>query len=153
MVRNSEGALSPAKQAMEKKIRKASTMHDEEYSVNRFSHYKEILHGPAGVASNKDDIRTPLVLPHVPNKKRVIYTIYEYDPLLDSSNMTMDDWLMIARDIKDSYELFDGFVVLHGTDTMAYTASALSFMLENLGKPVIVTGSQVLSGGFLLECY
>jgi L-asparaginase/Glu-tRNA(Gln) amidotransferase subunit D len=46
----------------------------------------------------------------------------------------------IAKDIKDSYELFDGFVVLHGTDTLAYTASALSFMLENLGKPVIVTG-------------
>ena len=46
----------------------------------------------------------------------------------------------IAQDIKDSYELFDGFVVLHGTDTLAYTASALSFMLENLGKPVILTG-------------
>jgi L-asparaginase/Glu-tRNA(Gln) amidotransferase subunit D len=46
----------------------------------------------------------------------------------------------IAKDIKNSYEMFDGFVVLHGTDTLAYTASALSFMLENLGKPVIVTG-------------
>ena len=76
---------------------------------------------------------------------RVIYSIYEYDPLLDSSNMTMDDWIQIAKDIKDSYEMFDGFVVLHGTDTLAYTASALSFMLENLGKPVIVTGSQIPS--------
>jgi len=46
----------------------------------------------------------------------------------------------IAKDIKECYEMFDGFVVLHGTDTLAYTASALSFMLENLGKPVIVTG-------------
>ena len=75
-------------------------------------------------------------------KLRVIYAIYEYDPLLDSSNMTMDDWIVIAKDIKRSYEHFDGFVVLHGTDTLAYTASALSFMLEHLGKPVIVTGSQ-----------
>ena len=73
---------------------------------------------------------------------RVIYAIYEYDPLLDSSNMTMDDWIVIAKDIKRSYEHFDGFVILHGTDTLAYTASALSFMLEHLGKPVIVTGSQ-----------
>ena len=72
----------------------------------------------------------------------MIYAIYEYDPLLDSSNMTMDDWIVIAKDIKRSYEHFDGFVVLHGTDTLAYTASALSFMLEHLGKPVIVTGSQ-----------
>ena len=52
---------------------------------------------------------------------RVIYAIYEYDPLLDSSNMTMDDWIVIAKDIKRSYEHFDGFVILHGTDTLAYT--------------------------------
>ena len=96
----------------------------------------------------------PLVLPNVPGHKRVIYTIYEYDPLLDSSNMTMDDWIQIAKDIRESYANFDGcdiiynynikstlsrFVILHGTDTLAYTSSALSFMLENLGKPVRVT--------------
>ena len=57
--------------------------------------------------------------------------------------MTMDDWIQIARDVQDSYACFDGFVILHGTDTMAFGASALSFMLENLGKPVIVTGSQI----------
>jgi lysophospholipase len=55
----------------------------------------------------------------------------------------MDDWIQVASDIECSYELFDGFVILHGTDTLAYTASALSFMLENLGKPVIITGSQI----------
>ncbi len=71
------------------------------------------------------------------------YVIKEYQPLLDSSNMTLNDWNRIARDIADHYDKFDGFVVLHGTDTMAYTASALSFMLENLGKPVILTGSQI----------
>lgn len=71
------------------------------------------------------------------------YFIKEYQPLLDSSNMTVDDWNHIAGDIALEYEHFDGFVLLHGTDTMAYTASALSFMLEHLNKPVIVTGSQI----------
>lgn len=71
------------------------------------------------------------------------YTIHEYDPILDSSNMMPSDWRLIARDIADHYDRFDAFVVLHGTDTMAYTASALAFMLDGLGKPVILTGSQI----------
>ncbi|KAF9215565.1 hypothetical protein BGZ59_001015 [Podila verticillata] len=75
--------------------------------------------------------------------KRIRYSILEYDPLLDSCNMTMTDWVRIATDIEANYQLFDAFIVLHGTDTMAYTASALSFMLEDLGKTVIITGSQV----------
>lgn len=71
------------------------------------------------------------------------YTIREYTPLLDSSNMTPDNWLQIARDIAEHHDHYDGFVVLHGTDTMAYTASALPFMLQGLRKPVIITGSQI----------
>ncbi|WP_200854622.1 asparaginase domain-containing protein, partial [Klebsiella pneumoniae] len=71
------------------------------------------------------------------------FTIHEYDPLMDSSDMTPADWQLIADDIAANYDKYDGFVILHGTDTMAYTASALSFMFENLGKPVIVTGSQI----------
>ncbi len=71
------------------------------------------------------------------------FTINEYQPLIDSSNMSPADWQRIANDIKEHYQEYDGFVVLHGTDTMAYTSSALSFMLENLTKPVIVTGSQI----------
>lgn len=71
------------------------------------------------------------------------FDIHEYHPVIDSSDMTPAHWLHIAEDIRKNYQLYDGFVVLHGTDTMAYTASALSFMLENLGKPVIVTGSQI----------
>ena len=71
------------------------------------------------------------------------YEIKEYQPLLDSSNMTVSHWNSIAADIANEYANFDGFVIFHGTDTMAYTASALSFMLENLGKPVILTGSQI----------
>ncbi|QIR14539.1 asparaginase [Shewanella aestuarii] len=71
------------------------------------------------------------------------FVIHEYCPLIDSSNMAPTDWQMIADDIKANYSQYDGFVILHGTDTMAYTASALSFMLQGLSKPVIVTGSQI----------
>jgi len=71
------------------------------------------------------------------------YVIHEYDPLLDSSEMTPEHWLKIAQDIADNYDKYNGFIVLHGTDTMAYTASALSFMFNGLQKPVIITGSQI----------
>ena len=71
------------------------------------------------------------------------YDFMEYDPLLDSSNITVENWNQIGRDIKERYEEYDGFVVMHGTDTMAYTASALSFMLDGLSKPVVLTGSQI----------
>ncbi|KIS71096.1 uncharacterized protein UMAG_01007 [Mycosarcoma maydis] len=77
------------------------------------------------------------------NGKRVRYAVLEYDPLLDSSEMDIPDWIRLASDISLNYENFDAFIVLHGTDTMAYTASALSMLLENLGKSVIVTGAQV----------
>lgn len=69
-----------------------------------------------------------------------------FDPLIDSSNMQPEIWVRLARIIEEHYEKYDGFVILHGTDTMAYTASALSFMLENLSKPVILTGSQLPIG-------
>ncbi|CAO3703232.1 unnamed protein product [Rhizopus stolonifer] len=75
--------------------------------------------------------------------KRIRYSILEYTPLLDSCDITMADWVRIADDIQVNYQLYDAFIVLHGTDTMAYTASALSFMMEELGKTVIITGSQV----------
>lgn len=71
------------------------------------------------------------------------WELLELDPLLDSSNMTVLDWNRIGNIIEEHYHSFDGFVILHGTDTMAYTASALSFSLENLNKPVIITGSQI----------
>ena len=71
------------------------------------------------------------------------FELHEYEPLLDSSNVGPAEWSQIAADIAANYDEFDGFVVLHGTDTMAYTASALSFMLDGLAKPVILTGSQI----------
>jgi len=77
------------------------------------------------------------------NDKMPDVVVHEYTPLLDSSDMGPPDWSLLANDIKANYLYFDGFVILMGTDTMAYTATALSFMLENLGKPIVFTGSQV----------
>lgn len=71
------------------------------------------------------------------------FDIYEYPNLIDSSNVTPDNWLAIAKDIVTNYDNYDGFIVLHGTDTLAYTASALSFILKHLNKPVICTGAQI----------
>ena len=72
--------------------------------------------------------------------------VHQFAPPIDSSDMTPRLWSHLVRIIADNYERYDGFVILHGTDTMAYTASALSFMLENLTKPVILTGSQLPIG-------
>ena len=71
------------------------------------------------------------------------WDMIEFDPLLDSTNVRYEQWNMIAKVVRDNYAGYDGFVVLHGTDTLAYSASALSFMLENLDKPVVFTGSQI----------
>uniref|UniRef100_A0A336N284 asparaginase n=1 Tax=Culicoides sonorensis TaxID=179676 RepID=A0A336N284_CULSO len=129
MMRNEHNALAPMPNQLTKRLRRYPHMHDEEYAKRRF-----------GASSNM----APLVLPYCENgHRRILYTIDEYDPLLDSSNMSIQDWVHIAEDIRQSYEFFDGFVILHGTDTLSYTASALSFMFENLGKSVIITGSQI----------
>ncbi|MBC3764322.1 asparaginase [Neptunicella marina] len=82
-------------------------------------------------------------MPEFHRKEMPDFTIHEYPCLIDSSDMSPADWQLIADDVQQNYHEYDGFIILHGTDTMAYTASALSFMLENLSKPVIVTGSQI----------
>jgi len=71
---------------------------------------------------------------------------YSFDPIVDSSNVNPEIWIKIANVIEENYEQYEGFVVLHGSDTMAYSASALSFILENLNKPVVFTGSQLPLG-------
>ena len=88
------------------------------------------------------------LIENVPKIKMLDYDIenFQFEVPLDSSAMTPDDWKDIVKVIEDNYDRYDGFVVLHGTDTMAYTASALSFMLENLRKPVVITGSQLPIG-------
>lgn len=85
---------------------------------------------------------------HIPLLSNFNYRIdiHSFEKLLDSSNMKPAFWAEIARLISDKYEDYDGFIVLHGSDTMAYSASALSFMLENLNKPVVFTGSQLPMG-------
>ncbi len=84
----------------------------------------------------------------IPEIKKFNYHIdsTSFDPIIDSSNMDPAVWVRLATIIESNYEGYDGFVILHGSDTMAYTASALSFMLENLSKPVILTGSQLPIG-------
>ncbi|MBI9035696.1 MAG: type I asparaginase [Bacteroidales bacterium] len=85
---------------------------------------------------------------HIPVLERYQCTIdsYSFDPLIDSSNMSPEFWANMANVVAENYEKYDGFVILHGSDTMAYSASALSFMFENLNKPVVFTGSQLPLG-------
>lgn len=82
-----------------------------------------------------------LVTPMTPNKHFICYRVLEFEKLIDSSNVAPSDYVKIVKVIEENYKEYDGFVVCHGTDTMAYTASALSFMLENLNKTVVLTGS------------
>jgi len=88
------------------------------------------------------------LMKHVPELREFDYSIrsYPFEPPIDSSDMKPELWAKLVKIIDYNYNSFDGFVILHGTDTMAYTASALSFALENLAKPVILTGSQLPIG-------
>lgn len=88
------------------------------------------------------------LIENVPKVKKLDYEIdnVQFESPIDSSDMSPEHWSTIAKVVEENYDNYDGFVVLHGTDTMAYTASALSFMLENLQKPVIITGSQLPIG-------
>lgn len=85
---------------------------------------------------------------YIPELKRFKFTIdtIQFNPPVDSSDIEPDGWCKLVNIIEKNYQKYDGFVILHGTDTMAYSASALSFMLENLNKPVILTGSQLPIG-------
>ncbi|KGO92221.1 asparaginase [Flavobacterium subsaxonicum] len=88
------------------------------------------------------------LLQNIPELKQLdcdIQTV-SFESPIDSSNMDPSKWVMIANLVKDNYNSYDGFVILHGSDTMSYSASALSFMLENLNKPVVFTGSQLPIG-------
>lgn len=89
-----------------------------------------------------------LINRNVPELNRLNYelTIHSFDTIIDSSNMRPDIWVEMVLLIKENYEKYDGFVILHGSDTMAFTASALSFMFEGLQKPIILSGSQLPIG-------
>ncbi|QOI98451.1 MAG: asparaginase [Flammeovirgaceae bacterium] len=105
--------------------------------------------GTFGMTPDKDGVLVPFdfasILEHLPTVKNLglAFTVFSFETPIDSSNVQPEHWQLMARLIAEHYHAHDGFVILHGTDTMAYTASALSFMLENLSKPVILTGAQL----------
>ncbi|MBT1705506.1 asparaginase [Chryseosolibacter indicus] len=105
--------------------------------------------GTFGMTYDNEGVLIPfdfsLILEHLPTLKTLALelTVVSFETPIDSSNMIPEHWQVLAKIIYQNYETHDGFVVLHGTDTMAYTASALSFMLEGLSKPVIFTGAQL----------
>ncbi len=80
------------------------------------------------------------------NEGDFLIEVMAFDAMIDSSDVSPQDWVRMATAVSDHYDEYDGFVVLHGTDTMSYSASALSFMLGNLTKPVVFTGSQLPVG-------
>jgi len=98
----------------------------------------DVVTKASGEVTSHPSLRTPVTT----YGRQVRYTVYEFEELLDSSSINAKGWAEIAQTVFQNYELFDGFVILHGTDSLAYTCSALSFMLQNLGKPVVLTGSQ-----------
>ncbi|XP_029415733.1 60 kDa lysophospholipase isoform X2 [Nannospalax galili] len=123
-MRSEGGVLIPGK-GLAAILRTLYLFHDEEYAR---------AHGLP------EDL---LVLPPASPDQRIIYKVLECQPLFDSSDMTITEWVQIAQIIEKHYAQYQGFVVIHGTDTMAFAASVLSFMLENLQKPIILTGAQV----------
>lgn len=108
--------------------------------------------GTIGMIKNEKGVLLPFnfenLINYIPLLKSFPASIssYSFEDPIDSSDAKPDFWVRIAGIIKTNYDSFDGFVILHGSDTMAFTASALSFMLENLSKPVILTGSQLPIG-------
>ncbi|XP_036737913.2 60 kDa lysophospholipase isoform X1 [Manis pentadactyla] len=148
-MRSERGVLVPGA-GLATVLRALPMFHDEEYARTR-GLPEDTLVLPAWVGSeghlhfpSEAVARTaaPVRLPASPDQ-RVIYTVLECQPLFDSSDMTIVEWVQIAQTIERHYEQYDGFVVIHGTDTMAFAASVLSFVLENLQKAVILTGAQV----------
>lgn len=109
-----------------------------------------------GTIGMVNDAKTGALIPfnfeqikeNVPELARLNYemAVHSFEPIIDSSNMHPDQWKVLAEIIEKNYEEYDGFVILHGSDTMSFTASALSFMLKNLAKPVVLTGSQLPIG-------
>ena len=93
--------------------------------------------------NSEDDF---LITPPTMYGKRIWYKVQEFDKIMDSCDNDIEEWLKIAEAVEKNYNDYDSFIILHGTDTLAYTASALSFMFENLNKTVIMTGSQVPLG-------
>lgn len=108
--------------------------------------------GTIGMVKDKSGTFIPfdfeLIKNNLPDLSKTDYdlTVHSFSPIIDSSNMSPEIWLNMVKLIQDNYLEFDGFVILHGSDTMSFTASVLSFLLEGLSKPVILSGSQLPIG-------
>lgn len=108
--------------------------------------------GTIGMVQDENGTFVPfdfeLIKKNLPDLSRLDYklTVHSFSPIIDSSNMKPSIWIEMAQLIRDNYEQFDGFLILHGSDTMSFTASVLSFLLEGLQKPVILSGSQLPIG-------
>lgn len=129
----SPGGFVPARGFQDKCMARVPSFNDGSDPVTM-----DVAVNAAGDCEAHSSLRTPVTT----YGRQVRYTVYEFEELLDSSSIDAKGWADIAETVFRNYELFDGFVILHGTDSLAYTCSALSFMLQNLGKPVVLTGSQ-----------
>ncbi|KAH7054277.1 asparaginase-domain-containing protein [Macrophomina phaseolina] len=132
-MQESEDGLIPARGFLKNCLAPRPSFNDGSYPEPL-----EIVTDDKGTKRAVQSLRTP----KSGYNRRVRYSVLEFEKLLDSSSINAAGWDEIARTLYRNYTLYDGFVVLHGTDSLAYTCSALSFMLQNLGKPVILTGSQ-----------
>jgi len=128
----SENGLRPQSNFLLKYMFNHSNFCDKEYTYKHSNQDNEF-------DLNKDF----LISPETMIGRRIYYKIFEFDSIIDSSNMNLEYWKKIGRSMEKFYYKYDSFIILHGTDTMNYTASILSFMLENLNKLVILTGSQI----------
>ena len=120
MINTSNGLIYKPKQ-LESLIKSNSYLHDSNFTIS-------------------EEFTNHLITPETAYKTRILYKIEEFEEMLDSSDITNDCYIKLCEKISKNYEIYDGFVILQGPPTITYTASALSFMLENLDKPVIFTG-------------
>ncbi|KAF2673917.1 asparaginase-domain-containing protein [Microthyrium microscopicum] len=132
-MKQSEDGLVPARNFLKFGLAPRPSFNDGSYPEPL-----EIVVDDNGTRKAVQSLRTPISA----YERRVRYAVFEFEHLLDSSSIDAEGWDQIAKAVYRNYQLFDGFVILHGTDSLAYTSSALSFMLQDLGKPVILTGSQ-----------
>uniref|UniRef100_A0A0V0J7L3 asparaginase n=1 Tax=Schistocephalus solidus TaxID=70667 RepID=A0A0V0J7L3_SCHSO len=151
-MRSHGGVYEPEPNFLIETVMDMTMFQDKTFAQRNAIHIKYYKSGRQHRDSTSADTKTngsgwsTICMPLTPDNRRIFYTIAEYKNLLDSSNCTMDNWIQVAQHINLFYDEFDAFIVLHGTDTLAYAASCLSFILEGLRKPVVVTGSQIPIG-------
>lgn len=123
---HSENGIANTKGKLEDKMKTFKALHDHKHSF---------IIGGGWIST-----------PNLGNNKRVYYKVLQYQDLIDSSDMNFEKYQQMAKTVEDNYDLYDSFILIHGTDTLEYTASYLSFMFENINKTFLITGSQIPLG-------